>query len=148
MLHCDGSLNGDRAAYGGLIRNTTGDPVLDYMGKGVETSILRMELLAIHRGVALCLERNLRHVSIRSDSKLAVEIITGVFSCPWNVYVLKNQISPSLNQLARYEVRHVWRELNQPADYIASIGCEGGETILYPPEFQDDLMRMIHDDTS
>ncbi|XP_043697062.1 uncharacterized protein LOC122647823, partial [Telopea speciosissima] len=98
-----------------------GDPVLAYMGKGVETSVLSMELLAIHRGVALCLERNLQHVSIRSDSKLAVEIIT---------------------------VRRVWRELNQPADFIASIDCEGRETILYPPDFQDDLMRMIHDETS
>ncbi|XP_043697429.1 uncharacterized protein LOC122648258, partial [Telopea speciosissima] len=117
-LHCDGSLSGDRAAYGGLIRNTLGDP------------------------------RELRHMSIRSDSKLAIEILTGVSSCPWSVYTLKFQILSSLNQLAHYEIRHVWRELNQPADFIASIDLSDGETILYPSSFVEDLNRLIYDDVS
>ncbi|XP_043697167.1 uncharacterized protein LOC122647943 [Telopea speciosissima] len=147
-LHCDGSLSADRAAYGGIIRHATGDPILAYVGKGVETLVLCMELLAIHRGVALCLERDLQSVSIRSDSKLAVDIITGAVSCPWSVYVLKCQISSLLTQLTHLEVRHVWRELNQPADFVASIDSGDGETIIYPPNFPEDLMRLIHDDTN
>ncbi|XP_043696676.1 uncharacterized protein LOC122647317 [Telopea speciosissima] len=131
---------------GGLIRHSNGDPILAFVGKGVEPSVLAMELLAIHRGVALCLDKGYHNISIRSDSKLAVDIITGTFSYPWNVYVLKCQICSLLNHLTHLEVKHVWRELNQSADFVASNDSGDVESILYPRDFPEDLMRLIHDD--
>ncbi|XP_043697256.1 uncharacterized protein LOC122648050, partial [Telopea speciosissima] len=145
-LHCDGSLTADRAAYGDLICNNMGVPILAYVGKGVEASVLSMELLAIHRGLTLCLEKDIHSVSIRTDSKLAVDILTGSITCPWSVYVLNCQICALLHHLSHKEVRHVWRELNQPADFVASINNGDGEAIIHPPKFPEDLMRLIHDD--
>ncbi|XP_043696732.1 uncharacterized protein LOC122647381 [Telopea speciosissima] len=145
-LHCDGSLTADRATYGGFIRDDTGAAILAYAGKGDDDSILGMELLAILRGVTLCLQHDFRRASIRSDSKLAVDILNGTICCPWSMHVLKRRISSLLEQLQRKEIRHVWSEVNQPADFIAAFDAGDGESILLPSDFPPELVEMIRDD--
>ncbi|XP_043721008.1 uncharacterized protein LOC122668521 [Telopea speciosissima] len=146
VLHYDGSLTSDRASYGGLIRNAMGVPILAYVGKREEASILSMELLAIYRGISLCLEKDIQNISIRFDSKLAVDILNGTITCPWSVYVLKCRITVFLDQLPHKEIRHVWRELNQPTYFIASIDNGDGESIIYPLDFPGDLLGLIQND--
>ncbi|XP_043694119.1 uncharacterized protein LOC122644799 [Telopea speciosissima] len=142
-LHCDGSLLADTASYGGLIRNTIGDPILAFAGKREDASVLSMELLAILRGVSLCLEKDLLNVSIRSNSKLAVDILNGKIICPWSVQVLKSRIISLFDQLHRKEIQHAWREVNQPADYVAAIDVGNGESILYPLDLPRELLDLI-----
>ncbi|XP_043696683.1 uncharacterized protein LOC122647324 [Telopea speciosissima] len=145
-LHCDGSLTADRAAYGGLIRDDTGAVILAYVGKGDDDSVLGMELLPILRGVTLCIQNDFRRVSIRFDSKLVVDILNGTICCPWSMQVLKGRISSLLEQLQRKEIRHVWREVNQPTDFIAAFDAGDGESILLPLDFPPELVEMIRDD--
>ncbi|XP_043697269.1 uncharacterized protein LOC122648066 [Telopea speciosissima] len=76
-LHCDGSLANDKASFGGLIRDGCGDPIAAYAGLGEDLSVLSMELKAIYKGISLCIEKGLYDVSVRSDSKLAVDILNG-----------------------------------------------------------------------
>ncbi|XP_043687599.1 uncharacterized protein LOC122638815 [Telopea speciosissima] len=124
VLHCEGSLMADRASYGGIIRDAAGIAIIAYAGKGDDSSVLGMELYAILKGVDLCIQKNLLRVSIRSDSKLAVDILNG----------------------NHREVRHVWRELNQPADFMAAMDTGDGEVVLCPPDFPQELVELLKDD--
>ncbi|XP_043697025.1 uncharacterized protein LOC122647772 [Telopea speciosissima] len=145
-LHCDRSLTVDRASYGGLIRDATGAAILAYVGKGEENSVLCMELLAILRGIMLCIQNDLRRVSIRSDSKLEMDILNGEVGCPRAMQLLKGRIISLCEQLHRKEIRHVWREMNQPADFIAAIDTGDGESIFNPSEFPLELVELIQND--
>ncbi|XP_043697276.1 uncharacterized protein LOC122648074 [Telopea speciosissima] len=146
-LHCDGSLTADRASYGGIIHDDTGAAIMAYAGKGDDNSVLGMELLAILRGVTLCIQKDLFRVSIRSDSKLAVDILNGIVSCPWSLQALKVRITSLMEQLQRKEIRHVWRELNQPADFVAAIDTRDGESFFYPPDLPLHLVELIKNDS-
>ncbi|XP_043697406.1 uncharacterized protein LOC122648222 [Telopea speciosissima] len=146
-LHCDGSLTADRASYGGIIRDDTGAAIMAYAGKGDDNSVLGMELLAILGGVTLYIQKDLLRVSIRSDSKLAADILNGIVSCPWSLQTLKVRITSLMEQLQRKEIRHVWRELNQPADFVAAIDTGDGESFLYRPNFPPDLVELIKNDS-
>ncbi|XP_043696885.1 uncharacterized protein LOC122647590 [Telopea speciosissima] len=147
-LHCDGSLTADRTSYGGVIRDDTGTAILAYMGKGEDNLIVGMELLAIFRRVTLCIGNGLHRVSIRSDSKLAVDILNGSVKCPWNMQVLKAYIISLFGQLQRLEIHHVWRELNQPADFVVAIDIGDEESFFFPPDFPPRLVELIKDDSN
>ncbi|XP_043725708.1 uncharacterized protein LOC122672274 [Telopea speciosissima] len=142
-LHCDGSLTANRASYGGIIRDDTGAAIMAFVGKGEDNSVLGMELFPILREVTLCIENGLHRVSFRSDSKLAEDILNGSVNYPWNMQVLKDRIISLLGQLQHKEIRHVWRELNQSADFVAAIDTGDEESIFYLP----DLVELIKDDS-
>ncbi|XP_043697398.1 uncharacterized protein LOC122648214 [Telopea speciosissima] len=146
VLHCDGSLTVDRASYGGIICDATGAAIMAFVGNGDNNSVLSMELYAILRGVSFCVQNSQLQVSIRSDSKLAVDILNGVVSCPWNMQTLRDRISSIFHHLQRKEIKHVWREINQPADFIASMDTGDGEVIIYPPDFPPELVELIKND--
>ncbi|XP_043696820.1 uncharacterized protein LOC122647496 [Telopea speciosissima] len=147
VLHCDGSLTADRASYGGIIRDDAGVAIMAYAGKGDINSVLSMELFAILKGVTFCIQRNLLRVSIRSDSKLAVDILNGAMDCPWSMQILMDRIATLLQQLQRKEIKHVWRELNQPADFIAAMDTGDGEAIFNPLDFPQDLVELVKNDS-
>ncbi|XP_043696652.1 uncharacterized protein LOC122647297 [Telopea speciosissima] len=147
VLHCDGSLTADRASYGGIIRDDAGVAIMAYAGKGDINSVLGMELFAILKGVTFCIQRNLLRVSIRSDSKLAVDILNGAVDCPWSMQILMDRIATLLQQLQRKEIKHVWRELNQLADFIAAMDTGDGEAIFNPLDFPQDLVELVKNDS-
>ncbi|XP_043714585.1 uncharacterized protein LOC122662945 [Telopea speciosissima] len=147
VLQCDASLTAERASYGGIIRDDTGSAIMAFAVKGDDNSVPGMELYAILRGVTFCIQQNHLRVSIRSDSKLAVDILNGTVSCPWSMHPLKDSITTLFEQLHHKEIRHVWRELNQPADFIAAMDIGDGEVTLYPPDFPQDLVELIKNDS-
>ncbi|XP_043697088.1 uncharacterized protein LOC122647850 [Telopea speciosissima] len=146
VLHCDGSLTADRASYGGIIHDATGAAIMAFVGNGDDNSVLGIELYAIFRGVSLCVKNSQLQVSIRSDSKLAVDILNEVVSCPWNMQTLRDHISSIFQHLQCKEIKHVWREINQPADFIASMDIGDGEVIIYPPDFPQELVELLTND--
>ncbi|XP_043696713.1 uncharacterized protein LOC122647354 [Telopea speciosissima] len=110
-----------QAGFGGLIRDDSGDPLAAFAGIGEDLSVLSMELMTIYRGISLCVDKGFYDVSIRSDSKLAVDILNGVITGPWQILTLKSKIQIKARLLRSKEFIHVWREQNQPADFMASI---------------------------
>ncbi|XP_043697156.1 uncharacterized protein LOC122647928 [Telopea speciosissima] len=60
--------------------------------------------------------------------------------------VLKGHIISLCEQLHRKEIRHVWREMNQPADFTAAIDTGDGESIFNPSEFPLELVELIQND--
>ncbi|XP_043697497.1 uncharacterized protein LOC122648333 [Telopea speciosissima] len=106
-LHCDGSLSDDKAGFGGLICDDSGDPLAAFAGIGEDLSVLSMELMAIYKGMSLCVDKGFYDVSIRSDSKLAVNILNGVITGPWQILTLKSKIQIKAMLLRSKEFIHV-----------------------------------------
>ncbi|XP_043697031.1 uncharacterized protein LOC122647780 [Telopea speciosissima] len=146
-LHCDGSLSDGRAAFGGVIRNAIGQPVAAFANQGLELCILSMELVAIHRGISLCIERGILDVSIRSDSKLAIDTISGKVVGPWKVQPLKSRILALANDLRMKEFTHVWREQNRPADFMAAVPCDSYGVVWDPGDFPPALIHYLEQDS-
>ncbi|XP_043697430.1 uncharacterized protein LOC122648259 [Telopea speciosissima] len=145
-LHCDGSLSDDKASFGGLIRDDSGDPLAAFAGIGEDLSVLSMELMAIYRGISLCVDKGFYDVSIRSDSKLAVDILNGVITRPWQILTLKSKIQIKARLLRSKEFIHVWREQNQPADFMASIPTDPSGILWEPKSFPPELAILIKQD--
>ncbi|XP_042486843.1 uncharacterized protein LOC122067060 [Macadamia integrifolia] len=142
-LHCDGSLTHDRASYGGIIRDSSGQLIMAFVRKGVVRSVLYMELMAMLKGADLCKKLNLLHISVRSDSKVAVVIINGQVEGPWEIQTLKSKILHLLKEFGRKEIIHVWRESNSPTDFMASYDTRDGETNIRPKDFPQDLQSLV-----
>ncbi|XP_042486657.1 uncharacterized protein LOC122066892 [Macadamia integrifolia] len=147
-LHCDGSLTHDRAGYGGIIRDSRGQSILAFAGKGVVRSVLYMELMAMLKGVDLCKKLNLLRISVRSDSNVAVDIINGQVEGPWEIQTLKSKILHLLKEFERKEIIHVWRESNSPADFMATYDTGDGEANIRPEDFPQDLQSLVDLDAS
>ncbi|XP_042521311.1 uncharacterized protein LOC122094776 [Macadamia integrifolia] len=147
-LHCDGSLKLDKGYYGGIIRDNKGEPILAYAGIGHFASVLHMELLAIFRGITLCIEKNFTKVSIKLDSKLVVDMLNGVIQGPWDTQVIKRRILQLTKYFALIEFKHVWRELNRPADYMASLELPSEEILIMPTRFPNDLKVFVEEDAA
>ncbi|XP_043697111.1 uncharacterized protein LOC122647869, partial [Telopea speciosissima] len=145
-LHCDGSLADDKASFGGLIRDGCGDPIAAYAGQGEDLSVLSMEFKAIYKGISLCIEKGLYDVSVRSDSKLAVDILNGQITGPWQILILKSKILSKFRLLRSKELVHVWREQNQPADFMASLPTDPSGTYWEPESFPLELTILIKKD--
>ncbi|XP_043697076.1 uncharacterized protein LOC122647840 [Telopea speciosissima] len=146
-LHCDGSLSDGRAAFGGVIRNAIGQPVAAFSNQGLELCILSMELAAIHRGISLCIERGILDVSIISDSKLAIDTISGKVVGPWKVQPLKSRILALANDLRMKEFTHVWREQNRPADFMVCSPCDSYGVVWDPGDFPPALIHYLKQDS-
>ncbi|XP_043697079.1 uncharacterized protein LOC122647842, partial [Telopea speciosissima] len=145
-LHCDGSLADDKASFGGLIRDGCGDPIAAYAGLGEDLSVLSMEFKAIYKGISLCIEKGLYDVSVRLDSKLAVDILNGQITGPWQILILKSKILSKFRLLRSKELVHVWREQNQPADFMASLPTDPSGTYWELESFPLELTILIKKD--
>ncbi|XP_043696884.1 uncharacterized protein LOC122647588 [Telopea speciosissima] len=156
-LHCDGSLSDDKAGFGGLIRDDSGDPLAAFVGIGDDLSVLSMELMAIYRGISLCVDKGFYDVSIRSNSKLAADILNGVIIGPWQILTLKSKIHIKARQkskkknikarlLRSKEFIHAWREQNQPADFMASFPTDPSGILWEPESFPPELAILIKQD--
>ncbi|XP_042509212.1 uncharacterized protein LOC122084853 [Macadamia integrifolia] len=142
-LYCDGSLTQDRADYGGIIREKSGQLILAYAGKGMTKSVLCMDLIATSKGVRLCKDLDILHISIRSDSKLTVDIINGIVEGPWEIQTLKSKILHLLMEFERKEIIHVWREVNSPADFVATYDTGEDGITLWLEDFPQDLQSLV-----
>ncbi|XP_043717536.1 uncharacterized protein LOC122665451 [Telopea speciosissima] len=145
-LHCDGSLSGDKVGFGGLIRNGSGDPIVAYAGLGEDLCVLSMELLAILKGISLCIDKGFHEVSFKSDSKLAIDILNGENIGPWKIQTTKRKILTKSRLLRTKEFVHVWREQNQPADFMASFPSGPSGILWEPRSFSPKLSILIKKD--
>ncbi|CAN1274277.1 Putative ribonuclease H protein At1g65750 [Linum perenne] len=122
-LNSDGSVVQGRAAAGGIVRDNEGRGLLAYsMNLGI-CSITRAELRGALEGIKRAWEAGYRRVEIQSDSKAAIDILTdnsAVISHSHALEVL--EFRDWLRRDWEIKIRHVYREANFAADYLASRG--------------------------
>ncbi|KAJ1385422.1 Ribonuclease H-like superfamily [Sesbania bispinosa] len=74
-LNIDGCVMGNKAGFGGLVRNSDEVWLMGFFGHLDDKDILFTELMAILRGVQLCWDKDIRNIQCWSDSKTVVTLI-------------------------------------------------------------------------
>ncbi|CAN1743013.1 Putative ribonuclease H protein At1g65750 [Linum perenne] len=123
-LNSDGSLysHGNRAAAGGLIRDSEGKLVTTFAINLGSCSIMRAEIRGIVEGMRLAWESGIRKLSIQTDSRAAVALLTAVDDRPHRHASLVQQFHELRMRDWEVKIHHIYREANYAADYMANLG--------------------------
>ena len=65
---------------------------------------------------------NFRHIFIEGDNLLIINLLQEKSSCPWKIRLLMDDIKKMRSHFEHVDSRHVYREANRAADYVASLG--------------------------
>ncbi|XP_071902587.1 uncharacterized protein [Coffea arabica] len=105
---------------------------------------LQAELKALTFGDRLAIASGYSNLHLESDSFTLVQIIQGKARCPWR----SQGDLQDLLQVSRFvrRVSHCFREANRPADRLASVGADSGQTITY--HSLRDLPSLVRGDVS
>jgi len=136
QLNFDGASKGNpgKAGYGGVFRDHHGNPQLIYMGsKGWDTNN-SAELEGVWRGLILAQERGFFPLIIEGDSQIIIRMITKLMngshihkvSNSWRMAQMLDLINKWLSQHQAISLRHIKREGNKLADFLANLGVEIG----------------------
>ncbi|XVF35312.1 hypothetical protein REPUB_Repub18cG0134800 [Reevesia pubescens] len=121
-INVDGSVSSDNgmAFAGGVIRDNNGEWITGFKYRVGICDITTAELWGIYQGINLCWNKGYREVELESDSTLAIKKINTVhnrFDTDGN---LVGAIQRFLQRNWSCKIRHIYREANQCADWMAS----------------------------
>lgn len=130
----DGSSKGNPGSSGGgcVVRNGSAEVVLAAsFFFGIHDS-LYAELMALSKGLQLCLEHNFSGVLVETDSLLIVNWLRqpSVSDWPWEHFSLLYSIRHALDQLSA-SLTHIYREANSVADGLARLASSSGCTQFF-----------------
>ena len=66
-------------------------------------------------------ELNLSLVEIEGDNLCLINVLNGIWSCPWDINLLVCDILSDLSFGAFFRCNHVFRKVNQVADRVAKL---------------------------
>lgn len=88
---------------------------------GTDMTNNQAEYEAIRKGVEFALDRDVTHLTIKSDSKLVVNQLTGEWDCNDDALdSLRQSTLDCLDELDSWEIEHIPREDNTKADKLAN----------------------------
>lgn len=99
-------------------------------------SSLEAEALALRDGLLLCHSNGFSSVAVESDSLVLVKTVTVCYSRPWCLTYILHEIA-ALSQLLQASFSHIYREANQVADCLASLGCGLTPSLSIFPSWPD-----------
>ncbi|GAU50646.1 hypothetical protein TSUD_333850 [Trifolium subterraneum] len=138
ILNVDGSSIGNPGVSGfrGLIRNSDGAWVQDFIGNIGFSNILHAELLAVCHGLALAWELDIKELWCYPGSKIVIKLLSEHVNvwhhCAAIIYNIKDLLAKDW----RVKVVHTLREGSTCADYLAKLGAcnaEAYSSIAIPP---------------
>ncbi|CAN1810413.1 Putative ribonuclease H protein At1g65750 [Linum perenne] len=124
-LNTDGSVLGHqgRAAAGGVIRDSSGNCLQAFTMNLGRCSITRAEICGALEGVRRAWEAGHRKLEIQMDSKVAVGILLNRDPASSHQFTLEVlEFQEWLQREWTVELKHVYREANHAADYLANLG--------------------------
>ncbi|KAL0453728.1 UNVERIFIED_CONTAM: putative ribonuclease H protein [Sesamum latifolium] len=129
-LNCDGASKGNRglAGAGGLARDCQGNLIFAFYDcLDVQTNTYA-ELFAVVRGLQLARERGCRQIWVETDAMAVLHLIQKDEG-DWHIQMLLTRLivmRRGMNLL----FTHVYREGNQPADFLANKACEEANSAI------------------
>ncbi|KAF7842625.1 hypothetical protein G2W53_004923 [Senna tora] len=112
----------DTAACGGVIRDCSGTFLLGYSRNLGSCSILWAELRGILEGLNLLWASGFRNVDVESDSKASINMIDQGVPSTHPCAALVYRIREVRDRGWDVRFRHVYREANKVADFVARLG--------------------------
>ena len=78
--------------------------------------------LALHQGIRLAIDHGARNLIIEGDNLLVINFLLGKWSTLWQLANTIDDIKRLLHHTEHWEARHVYREANRAADWLANVG--------------------------
>jgi len=147
-LNVDGLAAGasGKAGGGGLIRDGNGEWVIGFARKIGTTTSFMAELWALRDGLLLCLQIQAQAICVELDAKAVVDA--------FNMQSYSNTVISSImddcrhlaTQISHLRVRHIYREANRCADFLAKLGLSVVSDYVELPSPPVDLLHILEDD--
>ncbi|KAL0411456.1 UNVERIFIED_CONTAM: putative ribonuclease H protein [Sesamum latifolium] len=130
-LNCDGASKGNpgEAGVGGLLRNKQGKLIFAYNDSIGHHSNIYVELCALVRGLELAKEFGYLQVWVEMDAQVVLHLINKEEG-NWHLQKLLTKFR-MLKRDMNLRLTHVYREGNQPADFLANRGCLLKESSIF-----------------
>ena len=116
------------AGIGGIIKKN--NFVIDSFSEnvGIKTNN-ESEYLALIKGIKLCIEHNIKIISIYADSELVVNQIKGDYKVKNNrMAILHKEALDQLSKLNSWKIKHILRDKNSEADELSKEGLSKEKT--------------------
>ena len=123
-LNTDGSSMGNPglAGGGGLLRDANGNWMGGFARRIGTTNSFTAELWALRDGLLLCQQMNVQAVIIELDVRAIVDVFNHQARANTVVSSIMDDCKLLMNQIPQATIRHVYREANKSADWLASFG--------------------------
>ncbi|XP_050377696.1 uncharacterized protein LOC126794942 [Argentina anserina] len=145
-LNTDGSVDPGNSGFGGLLRNSKGEPICAFVSKALGDDIFLVELWAIWRGLVLASSLGIKELWVESDSLSVVKTINRDQPYSFKASSCLKHIWELLKKFDKHRVSHSWRETNRAADHLAKMVLSDSDIVLWPGDFPDTLNKIIKED--
>ncbi|CAN1729404.1 Putative ribonuclease H protein At1g65750 [Linum perenne] len=125
VVNSDGSVRGDRgqAAAGGILRDCQGQCIQAFSINLGVCSITRAEIRGALEGIRRAWADGFRKVEVRMDSQAAIAILTDSKQSIEHQHALEVlEFRNWVDKDWELRLKHVYREANQAADFLANLG--------------------------
>jgi ribonuclease HI len=149
-LNTDGAVKASsyRAGCGGVIRNSSGGWVCGYAAALGPCSAFVAELWGIFEGMKLAKSRNIPRLEVQVDSTAVLQCLSSANNGSIRGRRLVRKIQGLMEQDIEVQFKHVYREANKVADWLANLGCtlaNGSIFYEFPPR---EVQALVDDDVS
>ncbi|XP_027102724.1 uncharacterized protein [Coffea arabica] len=122
ILNTDGCAKGNPGVGGGggVLRDSTGLPLIAFSAYLGETTSLHAEARALLIDLQTCIQKGFEDICVQSDSLVLIGIIQRRTQYPWQIRREVNQIWKLVEDPARFS--HCYREANTVADALSNVG--------------------------
>ena len=121
-LNFDGSLKHSSAAGGHIIRDWTGKLIKASAANYGDTTILVAEARALRDGVQAAVQAGYNNIFIEGDNLTVIKAVNGEGQTPWRISNIIRDVQGSLLQSTHTKCKHIFREANMAADWLANFG--------------------------
>ncbi|CAN1162601.1 Putative ribonuclease H protein At1g65750 [Linum perenne] len=134
-LNSDGSVDQQarKASAGGVLRNSEGKCLLAFSMNLGSCSITRAEMRGAIEGLKRTWNAGFRRVVLKMDSKAAISLLTSADMSTHQHSMEKMEFQELIRRDWEIQVEHTFREGNQTADFLATLGYGypfGSHTVL------------------
>jgi len=88
-----------------------------------QAPILVAEATAVRDGLKYALEAGYRHIEVEGDNQVVLNAIQGRITSPWKISTLIEDIKNLSAGCEDISFKHIYREANMAADWVAKYGC-------------------------
>ncbi|XP_070677821.1 uncharacterized protein [Malus domestica] len=123
-INFDGSVSNSLAAGGFVIKNRNSKPILICAMNLGSSTINVAKALALREAPIWARRRSLTHVLVKSDSKIIIDPVCGVYEVSWNLRSIIEDIRWCASSFQDIKWGHVFKEANFVANAMAYVGLK------------------------
>jgi len=121
-LNFDGSLQGQSAAGGFIIRDWKGEVLTVGASNYGNTSVIMAESRALRDGLQAAVDSGLHRLVIEGDNSIVISVFKKDHEVPWRIKNIMQDIQVLAHQAQTIQITHIYREANMAADWLSKLG--------------------------